>query len=147
MVVHHCIRVLQRKSQWVCVCLCVQRFTLENSLIQLGSLKAAVAMWRPSGGHLVKRRHCSLRLQKPSAGKVPSCWGSVSPLSYSGLQWIGWGLPTLSRTIFFTQSPLISVLISSENTLAEIHRMFDHIPGQHGPAKLTHNINHLNHDL
>ena len=36
--------------------------------------------------------------------------------------------------------------LSSKNTLAETYKMFDHIPGQHGSAKLTHKINHLNYN-
>ena len=37
--------------------------------------------------------------------------------------------------------------LSSKNTLAEIYKMFDHIPGQHGSAKLTYKINHLSYDF
>ena len=48
----------------------------------------------------------------------------------------------LPRALCFTQSQLIQMLISSQNTHKETSRkMLDHISGHGGSANLTHKIN------
>ena len=64
-------------------------------------------------------------------------------LFYSGLQLIGWGSPTLWRTICFyskfTNLNFNLIIIPSQK---HPKIMFDQISGHHGLNKLTYNINH-----
>ena len=72
----------------------------------------------------------------------PNC-GEVRLLFYLCLQLIRWGPPTSGRAISFAQSVDLNVNLTQKcpdgNTQNDV---WLHIQALHGPAKLTHHINH-----
>ena len=72
----------------------------------------------------------------------PNC-GEVRLLFYLCLQLIRWGPPTSGRAICFTQSVDLNVnLIQKCPNGNTQNNVWLYIQALHGPAKLTHHINH-----
>lgn len=100
------------------------------------NLRGGLADWNPEKEAILQFRPKGYLLSELPLARV-SLWG------YSSLHLIGWGPPTLWWEIYFTQSPLNSMLISSRNTYIYVSRiMFDHISGHWGPSKLMYKITH-----
>lgn len=75
------------------------------------------------------------QVARPFASRIPSWWGRGQSLSYT-LHLIRPGPPRLCRTICFTESLLIRMLISSKNTSPTLSRVaFDEISGNCGPPR------------
>lgn len=75
-------------------------------------------------------------------GRIPSCSGGRQSWSYESLQLMGWGPSTLWKAVCFTQSLLISVLLSLKKNLTQISTIiFGQICRHCGPANWIHKIN------
>lgn len=68
--------------------------------------------------------------------------GTVSYLFYIDLQLIGWGPPTLRKTICFIQSTNSNVNLNQKHSPRHTqNNVWPNIRGPHGLFKLTHKIN------
>lgn len=112
-----------------------------------GELMYIVPLWKPAGWRL-KKNWCSVQAQRM---KHNQCLAQSSQaigvppyldfLSYSCLQLIGWGPPTLRRVIYNTWLSLpIQMFISSRH--AHMHNnVWPKVWVLHSPVKLTYKIN------
>ena len=88
-----------------------------------------------------ERADVAVQVQKPSAGRIPSCPGKVGFLLYSGLQLTG-SIHIMESDVLHTKSTNLNINLI-QNTLTETSKiMFDYISAYHSPAKVTHKVNH-----
>ena len=107
--------------------------------MEAGKSKICRVKWKT--GYPGKRQGCS------SSPKT-ICWenflllrGGQSFVPFGPL--IEWGPPTSWRTICFTQKSVdLNVNLIQKHPHRNIGIMFGQMSGHHGPAKLTHKINH-----
>ena len=81
-------------------------------------------------------------VQRESAGRIPSCWGSsVFVLLRPSTVWM---TPTyiMQGKVLYLKFTNFNVFFQPKTIIMETFRMFDQISGHHGQAKLTHKINH-----
>lgn len=95
--------------------------------------------WRPRGEVMY-----SSRPKRPSSGRIPSYSEEVSLFVLFRLL-TGCTRPTqmIEGLLLYSKSTEVNVSLIQNTSIETPRIILNQIPGHHGPAKLTHRINHL----
>ena len=129
----------------VCVCVCIFRERSFKELkiwpLELWTLTSWKSIGLGRKLEMQERMVAEVHARGCLLAKLLLTWGSQS-LFCLGLQLTGWGPSTSRRAICFNQSVDLNVNLVQKHPWETFRVMLDHISEHHGPAKLTHKINH-----